>query len=185
MLIGTITTLGKTVLLVVAGTFVVWSLYTAMVIPKKRPGFPKRLDVFVALSAVLFVAQMGAVLWVTGTQEVEEEEAIEQPETLPGTVPEETTPAETTPAETTPEADGDAAAGAAVFASAGCATCHTLADADASGTVGPSFDELQPSAETVSAALTNGKGAMPSFSDQLSEEQIADVAAYVSSVAGS
>ncbi len=33
--------------------------------------------------------------------------------------------------------------------------------------------------------VTNGAGAMPSFSDSLSEQDIADVAAYVSSVAGS
>ncbi|MDQ3875074.1 MAG: c-type cytochrome, partial [Actinomycetota bacterium] len=33
--------------------------------------------------------------------------------------------------------------------------------------------------------VTNGKGAMPSFKDQLSEKQIQDVAAYVSSAAGS
>ena len=33
--------------------------------------------------------------------------------------------------------------------------------------------------------VTNGQGAMPSFSSTLSEEQIQDVAAYVSSVAGS
>lgn len=177
MLVAEITTLGKTVLLIVAGTFVVWSLYTAMVIPKKNPGFPRRLDAFVLISAVIFIVQMGAVLWVTGTQEVEEEEVVEQPETLPA----ETTPAETTPA----EAGGDAAAGAAVFADAGCGTCHTLADADASGTIGPSLDETKPSAELVTDRVTNGKGAMPSFSDQLSEEQIADLAAYVSSVAGS
>ena len=32
--------------------------------------------------------------------------------------------------------------------------------------------------------VTNGAGAMPAFEGQLSEQQIADVAAYVSSVAG-
>ena len=32
--------------------------------------------------------------------------------------------------------------------------------------------------------VTNGKGGMPAFGDSLSETQIADVAAYVSSVAG-
>jgi mono/diheme cytochrome c family protein len=33
--------------------------------------------------------------------------------------------------------------------------------------------------------VTNGAGVMPSFKDQLSQQQINDVAAYVSSVAGS
>jgi mono/diheme cytochrome c family protein len=32
--------------------------------------------------------------------------------------------------------------------------------------------------------VTNGKGAMPSFSDRLSEEEIANVAAYVVQATG-
>ena len=82
------------------------------------------------------------------------------------------------------EGGGDAAAGKEVFASAGCAGCHTLADAGASGTVGPNLDEAQPDEALVVERVTNGQGAMPSFADQLTEQQIADVAAYVSSVAG-
>ena len=63
-------------------------------------------------------------------------------------------------------------------------TCHTLADAGATGTVGPNLDEAKPSEELVVERVTNGMGAMPSFADQLSEEQITEVAAYVSAVAG-
>ena len=68
---------------------------------------------------------------------------------------------------------------------ANCASCHTLADAGTTGTVGPNLDESRPSQELVVDRVTNGQGAMPSFSSTLSEEQIQDVAAYVSSVAGS
>ena len=105
----TITTTGKVTLLVVAGIFIAWALITAIWIPKRNPDFPGTLTVFVLVSAALFAAQMGAVYWVTGTQEVETEEAApgagETPpaETTPAeTTPAETTPAETTPAETTP-----------------------------------------------------------------------------------
>jgi mono/diheme cytochrome c family protein len=80
--------------------------------------------------------------------------------------------------------EGDAEAGKEVFASAGCGSCHTLADAGASGSVGPSLDETQPDHALVVDRVTNGAGAMPAFKDQLSEQQIQDVAAYVSSVAG-
>ncbi len=66
-----------------------------------------------------------------------------------------------------------------------CGGCHTLADAGSSGTVGPNLDDAQPSAERAREIITNGQGGMPSFSSSLSEQQIADVAAYVSSVAGS
>jgi uncharacterized membrane protein len=74
--------------------------------------------------------------------------------------------------------------GRAVFVSAGCGTCHTLADAGASGTVGPSLDGAQPSAERVESTVRSGRGAMPSFATTLDDEEIAAVAAYVSAVAG-
>jgi len=80
---------------------------------------------------------------------------------------------------------GDAANGKKVFASAGCGSCHTLSDAGSSGSVGPNLDDAKPSEDKVVERVTNGSGVMPSFKDQLSEQEIQDVAAYVSSVAGS
>jgi mono/diheme cytochrome c family protein len=68
--------------------------------------------------------------------------------------------------------------GEAIFA-ANCASCHTLAAAGSSGTVGPNLDDSQPSLELAVDRVTNGQGAMPSFSGQLSEEQIQAVAEYV------
>ena len=50
---------------------------------------------------------------------------------------------------------------------------------------GPNLDDAKPDAALVSERVsTNGKGVMPPFKDQLDAKQIADVAAYVSSVAG-
>jgi mono/diheme cytochrome c family protein len=97
------------------------------------------------------------------------------------TAAEPATTAVTTTEETTPEpsAEGNAQAGAAVFESAGCGGCHTLAAAGSTGTVGPDLDELQPDLEQVVEQVTNGGGAMPAFSGTLSEQQIRDVAAYV------
>jgi mono/diheme cytochrome c family protein len=74
---------------------------------------------------------------------------------------------------------GDAAAGKDIFASAGCGSCHTLADAGTSGEVGPSLDDAKPDLALVVDRVTNGRGVMPSFKDQLDEQEIADVAAYV------
>jgi mono/diheme cytochrome c family protein len=178
--VAEITGLGKTVLLLVAGSFIGWSLYTAMVMPKKSPSFPRDVGTYIVATAVLFIAQMSAVVWVTGTQEVEHEAAAGEHTTTGG----ETQPTETTP-ETGGSAEGDAAAGKTVFTSAGCVSCHTLADAGASGSVGPNLDQAKPSRELVVERVTNGSGVMPPFKDQLSSTQIADVAAYVSSVAGS
>jgi mono/diheme cytochrome c family protein len=74
---------------------------------------------------------------------------------------------------------GDPTAGAAVFKSAGCGGCHTLAAAHSSGTVGPNLDQLKPDYRHVTAQVTNGGAQMPSFKSSLSTQQIADVSAYV------
>ena len=104
-----------------------------------------------------------------------EEDETATPETVEGTPPE------------TSEGggEGDAENGKAIFGSAGCGGCHTLSDAGSNGSVGPNLDDAQPDEATVVEMVTNGGGGMPSFSDRLSEQEIADVAAYVSSVAGS
>jgi len=65
-----------------------------------------------------------------------------------------------------------------------CATCHTLKDAGATGAIGPSFDDLQPAADRVIAALKSGIGAMPSYSASLSEAQMRALARYVAKASG-
>jgi mono/diheme cytochrome c family protein len=79
---------------------------------------------------------------------------------------------------------GDPTAGKKVFLSAGCTGCHTLADAKATGTVGPNLDQAKPDYRLATARVTLGKGQMPSFKSQLSAQQIADVAAYVVKATG-
>ncbi len=79
---------------------------------------------------------------------------------------------------------GDPTAGKKIFLSAGCTGCHTLADAKATGTVGPNLDQAKPDYRLVTARVTLGKGQMPSFKGQLSAQQIADVAAYVVKATG-
>ena len=76
------------------------------------------------------------------------------------------------------------AAGAAVFTSAGCGSCHTLKAAGASGQVGPNLDSLKPAYAQVLAQVEKGGGTMPSFAKSLTPKQIRDVAAFVASSAG-
>jgi mono/diheme cytochrome c family protein len=80
--------------------------------------------------------------------------------------------------------NGDATAGKAVFESAGCKGCHTLKDAGASGTVGPNLDQAKPALSLVVNRVVNGQGGMPPFKGQLTDKQIADVAAYVVKATG-
>ena len=135
-----------------------------------------------------------------------EGETTASPETVEGTTPTETTPTtttettetettettdttetettETTTTETTPAGEGDPAAGKAIFTT-NCGGCHVLDDAGTSGSVGPNLDDAQPDEALVVDRVTNGQGAMPPFAGVLTEQQIADVAAYVSTAAGS
>ncbi|HLF00290.1 MAG TPA: cytochrome c [Gaiellaceae bacterium] len=185
----------EAVLLAVAAVFIAFALIVALVIPRARPEFPsKRLGIFLAICIALFAAQMTAVLLLAEVGETDEPVAQEE------TTPTETTPPETTTSETTTteitttettettQVQGDPVAGKEVFVSVAqpsCTGCHTLADAGASGSVGPILDATKPSYDKVVERVTNGQGVMPSFKATLSEQQIQDVAAYVSSVAGS
>ena len=74
---------------------------------------------------------------------------------------------------------GNPTAGAAIFQKSGCISCHTLAAAHSTGTVGPNLDQAKPDYRLATARVTLGKGVMPSFKGQLSDQQIADVASYV------
>jgi mono/diheme cytochrome c family protein len=69
--------------------------------------------------------------------------------------------------------------GRQLFNDNGCNACHALADANAAGSVGPSFDgNANLDKGHVVAVITNGQGPMPSFS-WLGEEDIDLIAAYV------
>ena len=185
-------------LLSVAAVFIALALIASMVVPRSRPEFPSRyLGWFVAGCIVLFAAQMTAVVLLAEVGE--EHEAAEQPGPgepgEPEPQPEPGEPTETTPTapepttgetETTPPppgGEGNPAAGKEVF-TANCGSCHTLADAGTTGTIGPNLDESQPSVELAVDRVTNGQGVMPPFADTLSEQQIQDVAAYVSTATG-
>jgi heme/copper-type cytochrome/quinol oxidase subunit 1 len=80
-----------------------------------------------------------------------------------------------TPADATP-----AQLGEQVYINAGCGSCHALAAAGTDGIVGPSLDELAPEPERVTEVVTNGLNEMPAFGNQLSDEEIAALTAYVS-----
>ncbi|MDP9491251.1 MAG: cytochrome c [Actinomycetota bacterium] len=70
--------------------------------------------------------------------------------------------------------------GAAVFAEANCGSCHTFEKAGSNGKIGPDLDEAGPSFDEVVRKVKSGGGGMPSFEGDLSEQEIRDVAEYVS-----
>ena len=90
------------------------------------------------------------------------------------TTTEETT-TETTETTTT---GGTSDAGREVFV-ANCGSCHTLEDAGTSGSIGPALDGIGLSEADIEAQVRNGGGGMPAFEGDLSDDEIAQVSAYV------
>ena len=172
--VGGLSTGNKIGLAVVAAVFIIFALISSFVLPRRNPNFPGRSVGWYSALCVLFLVAMISAVLIFG-RESDEEAAPSNPNTLPvATAP----PPETTPSG---QEGGDAAAGKAVFASAGCGGCHTLKAAGASGNVGPNLDDLKPSFEAVHDQVEHGGGGMPAFHGQLSDKQIANVAAFVSS----
>jgi mono/diheme cytochrome c family protein len=168
--------------------FIGFALISSFVLPRGDANFPgKNMPAFIAVSVLLFVGMISAVL-IFG-QESKKAEAAPATTTAASTTtaPATTTTASTTtaPASTTPTttsgapAAGDPVAGKAVFASAGCSGCHTLKAANATGTVGPNLDQLKPALATIIHQVNTGGGPMPSFKGTLTPTQIANVAAFV------
>jgi mono/diheme cytochrome c family protein len=116
---------------------------------------------------VLLLAALVLVVAIPACGGEEEEQAL--PETVEGTLP----------ADTGAATEGDAANGKKVFASAGCGGCHTFSAAGSTGTVGPNLDDASVDVDAAVQQVKNGGGGMPAFGDRLSDQEIADVAAFV------
>ena len=116
---------------------------------------------------VLLLAALVLVVAIPACGGEEDEQAL--PETVEGTLP----------ADTGAATEGDPANGKTVFASAGCGGCHTFSAAGSTGTVGPNLDDASVDVDAAVQQVKNGGGGMPPFGDRLSDQEIADVAAFV------
>jgi mono/diheme cytochrome c family protein len=84
------------------------------------------------------------------------------------------------PAAPSPATNVDIAKGRQLFSQYGCGGCHVLADGGGSGGIGPSLDNnLRLTRDYVAGAISEGRGAMPAFRDQMTAGEIATLAAYV------
>ena len=183
------------ILTIVAAVLVGFSLVVSIVIPRRRPDFPGRsLRVFVIVVALLIAAMLTAVA-VFGESHhfAAEGEPAATGETTTGATPtgETTTGTETGAPE---QPSGDPAAGKEIFmttAQPPCASCHTLQEANATGTVGPNLDEvlkgkdaafIHESIVNPDAEIATGysAGIMPGvYGDQLNDQQLADLVAFL------
>ena len=176
LVVAGLSTGNKIGLIAVAAVFILFALASSFVLPVLNPNFPGRgLGWYVALCVLFFVAMMAAVL-VFGKEKSEATGSEQPAATTQATTQQTATSSAPPPAA---HAQGDATAGKAVFASAGCGSCHTLKAAGSTGTIGPNLDELKPPLDTVVHQVEVGGGPMPAFKGQLSDKQIQDVSAYV------
>ena len=61
-----------------------------------------------------------------------------------------------------------------------CSICHTLADAETMGEIGPNLDTMRPDYDRVMRALVNGVGPMTPY-DSLTDEELDALSHYVAS----
>lgn len=202
-----LTTNQKLGLAITAGIFIAFSLLVALVIPRSRPDFPGRrgLVPFILATVILTIAMLGAVeVWAKedhaateAAHETTEAETTRTTETettgTTQTTQTETTETETAPTTTGAEPSGSAEAGRAVFASAGCGSCHAFEPAGTSGTVGPNLSEtlsgkdpasIRTSIVDPNAEIASGysAGVMPdTYEQQLSPKQLNDLVAFLAS----
>jgi mono/diheme cytochrome c family protein len=120
----------------------------------------------------LFALALLLPIFVLGCGGGEEEDTA--PETVAGEMP-------TQEEEGGGGAEGDPDAGKEVFASAGCGNCHTFEPAGSTGTTAPNLDESQVTFDQAVEQIRTGGGGMPAFEGDLSDQEIADVAAFVTS----
>jgi mono/diheme cytochrome c family protein len=177
---------------VVAGVFIVFALASSFLLPSLRPDFPgKRVGLYTAVTALLTAGMLAAVIALAGEPK-EARGAEGGGESVPATP-------KPAPAPPPAPAAGDAAAGKSLFAAQGCSACHTFTPAGSKGTVGPDLDKLaadaakanhgsvaQYAAESITdpnAYVVPGfpKGVMPTNFSSLSDKQVADLVAFITS----
>jgi mono/diheme cytochrome c family protein len=178
---------------IVAAVLVGYSLVVAIVIPRRDPSFPGRhLRLFIVVSALLVLAMLTAVEVLGESHHFAAAGESTPAQTTAGTTTGGTTG--TTPTETGGAQTGDPAAGKQIFTATAqppCASCHTLKEAGATGTVGPNLDEvlkgkdanfIHESIVSPNAQIAPGfqPGIMPeTYSQQLNDKQIADLVAFL------
>ena len=171
-----------------------FALVVSLVLPRRDPNFPGRhMGALILVAALLIIAMLTAVEVFGESHHFEAvvESGATETEPAPTTsAPTETTP----PAETSGGPTGDPAAGKEIFmatAQPPCSSCHTLAEANATGTVGPDLDQVLPGKDAAfiresivdpNAQIADGfaPGVMPqTFGYQLDDKQLSDLVAYL------
>jgi mono/diheme cytochrome c family protein len=179
-----------------------FALVVSIWLPRRNPNFPGR-----HVGALLLVAGLLIIAMLTAVEVFSESHHFESAAGESGATETEPAPTTSAPTETTAPTEtggggggptGDPAAGKEIFTTTAqppCASCHTLAEANASGTVGPDLDQVlkgkdeafihesivNPDAEIASGFTA---GVMPAtYGEQLDDQQLADLVAFLEQAA--
>ena len=183
------------ILAVVAAALVGFSLLVSLVAPGRWPDFPGRhLRLFVVIAVLLILGMLTSVEVLGESHHFAAETG--QPTNLTNESPTASAPTTTASAPTSTEQQpqGDPAAGKQIFTATAqpqCSSCHTLQEANATGSVGPNLDDalkgkdaafihesiVDPNAEVASGYQP---GIMPeTYDQQLDDKQLADLVAFL------
>jgi mono/diheme cytochrome c family protein len=178
----------------VAVVLIVFSLVSAIVIPRRYDDFPgDRLGLFAVVTVALVIGMLASVEFLGegghGGEAAAEERGAEN--VGPGTTGETAPPS---PPGGQGGGEGDPAAGRELFTTGAqppCATCHTFGPAGSDATTGPNLDEALQGADPASvreqivdpnSEITEGfqEGVMPDdYGETLSEDQLNDLVAFL------
>ena len=181
---------------VLGGVLALWAVVLAAM-GVRHAGFPGSLRgerAVGAISTLLVIAAISAGIITSAMEEPEREAGAGRPageRGEEGVPPPAQTGAEAETAPPAREVAGDPEAGSEVFSAAGCGSCHTLGAAGARGSIGPNLDEtlagrdeayVRQAIAEPNAVIAEGfsPGVMPQdFADQLSEQELNDLVAFV------
>jgi mono/diheme cytochrome c family protein len=186
---------------IAAAVLVGYALLISIVIPRRNPGFPGRHMRLIILIAVLLIVSMLTAVATLGEShhfivaEGGGGTTTEQPATTSTPTTTGGTTSQSAPTETGGGGpSGNPTAGKEIFTATAqppCSSCHTLAEAGATGQVGPDLDDVlqgkdaafihesivDPNAEIASGFSA---GIMPeTYGDQLSDQQLDDLVAFL------
>ncbi len=175
----------EVILGLVALVLVVFSLVSALVIPRAYEGFPgPRLRLFVLVSVLLVAGMLAAVEVFGEAHESGEAHGKGGPET--GITETAEAPTGTEPV----RVEGNAEAGKDIFSAQGCGGCHAFEAAGSSGATGPNLDEslkgkdadyIRESIVEPDAKVAEGyqAGIMPKDYEKLPTDDIDDLVAFL------
>jgi mono/diheme cytochrome c family protein len=183
-----------------------YALLVSIVIPRRNPNFPGRhMKLVILVAALLILGMLGAVAALgeshhfavageSGGAQTEQAPTVSAPATTGST------PTETGGGTSTSGPSGDPAAGKQIFTASAqppCSSCHTLSEAGATGQVGPNLDDVLKGKDAAfihesivdpNAQIASGftAGVMPeTYGDQLDDQQLADLVAFLAQATGS